>query len=163
MKRAFQFLIVTVLVAFVGAPALAGVQVTTCEELTPGTWHYTFFACTPNVNADGLIIRLLPSEVGDGEVIVGCSVPAIAGFSCANVADEATFSFPEIGPFECVPDLPGDANKFALDIMSADGVTLVEEIWTLGGSVQAGFISVITCPPVSVEDSSWGSVKALYR
>ena len=62
-----------------------------------------------------------------------------------------------------MPDLPGDANKFMLQVATADGLTIVEEIWTLNGVEVAGFIGVIACPPLSVEEESWGRVKSLYR
>jgi hypothetical protein len=164
MIRGFRSVaLVAAFVLAIPVLASAGVQVTTCEDLGNGVYRYTFFACTPNVDANDLHIRLLPSEINAGESVVGCAVPAIAGFSCNFNATEASYFFPQIGPFECVPALPGDANKFVIDISTADGVSLVEEIWTLDGAVVAGFTSVITCPPVSVEPGTWGSVKALYR
>ena len=164
MTRSFRYAaVIAVFVLAIPVLASAGVQVTTCEDLGNGVYRYTFFACTPNVDANDLHIRLLPSEVSAGEAVVGCAVPALAGFSCNFIATEASYFFPAIGPFECVPALPGDANKFVIDIASADGVSLVDEIWTLDGVVVAGFTSVITCPPVPVEPETWGSVKALYR
>ena len=163
-----RFLTVVVLVAIVlfwGAPALGspGLQVTTCENLGGDVWRYTFFACTPNVDANDLHVRLLDLEISQGEAIVACDAPALPGFSCNFTPTEATYLFPTVGPFECVPDLPGDANKFVVDVLTTDGVSLVEEIWTLDGSVVAGFNAVISCPPISVEPETWGRVKALYR
>jgi hypothetical protein len=143
-------------------PATAGLQVTTCRDLG-GTWYYTFFACTPNVHANDLHVRLTTVEVQQGEKIVACTVPAAPGFGCTTTATEATYQFPLIGPFECVPAIPGDAGKFGIEIASPDGITIVEEIWTLDGAVAAAFVSVITCPPVPVESSTWGAVKSLYR
>lgn len=165
MGRRFQLLLFGVAVTLLVAPTLAnaGLQVTTCEELGNDVWRYTFFACTPNLAANDLHVRLLSSEEAQGEAIVGCGAPDVAGFSCDFTASEATYLFPMIDPFQCVPDIPGDVNKFVVDILSLDGITLVEEIWTLNGQVVAGFTTVITCPPVSVEPESWGRVKALYR
>jgi len=147
----------------VTGPALAGLQVTTCEDLGDNTWRYTFFACAPNIDANDLHVRLMAAEIGQGEQIVGCAVPALAGFSCNFDATAASYFFPAIGPFECVPSLPGDANKFVIDVSTMDGVTLVDEIWTLDGVEVAGFVSVIACPPISVESQSWGRIKSLYR
>ena len=163
MKRFSSLAILFAAVMLVGAPALAGVQTTTCTDLGGGVWYYTFFACAPNVNANDLHINLLASEIGQGESVVGCSVPALPGYSCSFTPTGASYFFPTIGPFDCVPNLPGDVNKFDIEIMSADGISLVEEIWTLDGVPVAGFISVITCPPVAVEDNTWGQIKTLYR
>ncbi|MEZ5063507.1 MAG: hypothetical protein R3B81_02180 [bacterium] len=163
MKRGFLFSAALAAAFAFAIPALAGVQVTTCQDLGGGVWRYTFFACAPNVDANDLHINLLGSEITSGESVVGCAVPALAGFSCSSTATGASYFFPQIGPFECVPALPGDANKFVIDIQTADGVSLVEEVWTLDGVTVAGFTSVIACPPVSVEGETWGRVKSLYR
>ena len=161
MPRASKLIVLAGLVLLLASPVLAGVQVTTCQDLGGGVTRYTFFACAPNVDANDLHIRVHPSEVG--ETIVGCSVPALPGMSCSFTASEASYFFPTIGSFDCVPDLPGDINKFVIDINAADGLTIVEEIWTLDGVEVAGFLSVISCPAIAVEDHSWGRVKALYE
>jgi hypothetical protein len=165
MKRCFGLVTLVALTTLFSGVALGspGLQVTTCTDLGDGVWHYTFFACTPNIDANDLHVRLLDSEVLQGEAIVGCSVPALAGFGCSFTPTEASYSFPTVGPFACVPDLPGDVNKFGIDVLTPDGVSLVQEIWTLDGAVVAAFTTVIACPPVSVEDVTWGRVKALYR
>jgi hypothetical protein len=150
-------------VVLLAVPAIAGLQVTTCREAGGGVWHYTFFACAPNIHANDLHVRLTAAEVQQGEAIVSCSVPVVPGFSCSTTPTQARYWFPLIGPFECVPVIPGDTGKFGIDVSSADGITIVEEIWTLDGSVAAAFMSVITCPPVPVESSTWGAVKSLYR
>jgi len=159
----FSSLALFAAVILVAGPVLAGVQTTTCTDLGNGVWHYTFFACAPNVNANDLHIDLLGSEIGQGEVVIGCSAPPLAGYSCSFTPTGASYFFPTIGPFDCVPNLPGDINKFGIDIQTADGITLVTETWTLDGAVVAAFTSVISCPPVSVDDNTWGKVKALYR
>ena len=165
MARLLIAAVLVTIVVFWGAPALGnpGLQVTTCEDLGGDVWRYTFFACTPNIDANDLHVRLLASEVSQGEAIIACDAPTIPGFSCSFTATEATYLFPTVGPFECVPDLPGDANKFVVDVLTTDGVSLVEEIWTLDGIVLAAFYAVIACPPISVEQETWGRVKALYR
>jgi hypothetical protein len=150
-------------VALLASAAPAGVQVTTCREVGGGVWHYTFFACAPNIHANDLHIRLTAAEVQQGEIVVACSVPAVPGFSCSTTPNQASYVFPTIGPFDCVPEIPGDAGKFDIDIATADGVTIVEEIWTLDGNVVAAFMTLITCPPISVDTSTWGQVKTLYR
>jgi hypothetical protein len=161
--RRFATSLAILLAAAVMNPALAGIQVTTCEEIEEGVMRYTFFACAPNIDANDLHIQLFVTEIGQGEEVVGCGVPNLPGFSCNSNATQASYFFPTIGPFDCVPDLPGDANKFVIDVATADGLTLVQEIWTLDGVQVAGFISVIACPPISVEEQSFGRVKALYR
>lgn len=163
MKRFATLAASALLVAAMASTALAGIQVTTCVDLGGGVWRYTFFACAPNIDANDLHVRLSNTEIMQGEEIVGCGVPALPGFSCAFTPTEASYFFPTIGPFDCVPAIPGDINKFVLDVATTDGMTIVEEIWTLDGVEVAGFLSVIACPPVSVEDESWGRVKALYR
>jgi hypothetical protein len=44
-------------------------------------------------------------------------------------------------------------------------MTVVTETWKNQGVPVAMFISVIACPPgpVSVEETSWGRMKSLYR
>lgn len=163
MKRFSKLATLFVAAILVASPALAGVQTTTCTDLGGGVWYYTFFACAPNVDANDLHINLLMSEQMQGEQVVGCYAPALPGFSCSFTATGASYFFPTIGPFDCVPNLPGDINKFGIEILSADGISLVEEIWTLDGVTVAGFISVITCPPVAVEDETWGRIKSIYR
>ena len=165
MNRAYQLVALAALVVLVAAPAMAnpGLQVTTCRDLGDGVWRYSFFACAPNIDANDLHVRLLDSEVLEGEAIVGCAVPALAGFGCGFTPTEASYMFPAIGPFDCVPDLPGDVNKFVIDVATNDGVTLVEEIWTLDGQEVAGFTTVLACPPISVDGATWGRVKAMYR
>ena len=123
MKRGFLFSAALAAAFAFAIPALAGVQVTTCQDLGGGVWRYTFFACAPNVDANDLHINLLGSEITSGEAVVGCAVPAIAGFSCSSTATGASYFFPQIGPFQCVPALPGDANKFVIDVQTADGVS----------------------------------------
>jgi len=162
MKR-FATIATCLLAGFVETPASAGLQVTTCENLGTGVWRYTFFACAPNIEADGLQIRLTPAEISQGEEIYGAYVPALPVFGSTSTATVASYSFPVITPFHCVPDVPGDSNKFAVEVATGDGLTVVEEIWTLGGVEKAGFISVFACPPVSVEEESWGRIKTLYR
>jgi hypothetical protein len=163
MKRLASIALSALMVVAVAGSAYAGVQVTTCDDLGNGVWRYTFFACAPNIDANDLHIRLTAGEIGQGEQIVACGVPALAGFSCDFNATEASYFFPTIGPFECVPNLPGDINKFVIEVATADGVTVVEEIWTLDGAEVAGFTTLIACPPISVEEQSWGRIKALYR
>ena len=145
MNRPFLLVVFAAVCALLATTAVAnpGLQVTTCTDLGGGVWRYTFFACTPNIDANGLLVRLDASEIGQGESIVGCGVPALTGFSCSFTPTEAAYVFPTIGPFDCVPALPGDINKFVIDIASADGISLVEEIWTLDGVVLAGFVQAI--------------------
>lgn len=155
---------VSVLLAGVAAsPALAGLHVTTCGDAGDGVFEYTFFACAPNINANGLEIRLTSAEQFQDEAIVACFVPPVTGFSGTSTPTKASYFFPSAGPFDCVPALPGDANKFVIQIATADGLTIVEEIWTLDGVEVAGSVGVIACPPLSVEEESWGRVKSLYR
>jgi hypothetical protein len=161
--RRFATIAASILLAAVASPAFAGVQVTTCDEIEPGVLRYTFFACAPNIDANDLHIQLTAGEINQGEQIVGCGVPNLPGFSCNSNATSASYFFPTIGPFDCVPNLPGDINKFVIDIATGDGLTVVQEIWTLDGVQVAGFISVVACPPISVEDETWGRIKALYR
>jgi hypothetical protein len=166
MKRGYRtrILALGLLLAVIPLAAQAGVQTTTCRSgPLPGQMTYTFFACTPNVSADELRIALQPMEIGQGETIVGCSVPASSGMTCSFTPTVATFQFPAIGSFQCVPNIPGDSGKFSITIATADGMTIVDEQWFLMGVQTAGFIAAITCPSVSVEDTSWGRVKAIYR
>jgi hypothetical protein len=166
MKRGYRTraLAAGLLMAVIPLAAQAGIQTTTCRPgPQPGQMVYTFFACTPNTHADELRVSLHAMEIAQGETIIGCSVPVGSGMTCSFTPMVATFLFPMIGPFECVPNLPGDSGKFSVTIASGDGVSLVDEQWFLGGTQVAGFISVITCPPISVEDTSWGRIKATYR
>lgn len=152
------------LLAVMPSVALGGVQTTTCGPgPQPGQVSYTFFGCTPNIHADELRIVLNPMEITQGETIVGCTVPAIAGMSCSFTPTVATFLFPVIGPFQCVPATPGDIEKFGTTIATTDGTTLVDEQWFLNGAQVAGFVSVIACPSVSVEGETWGRIKSIYR
>jgi hypothetical protein len=165
MKQRFICAVAAAGVLSTWASARAGLQVTTCDsDALPAVYY--FFACTPNVEADELVIQLLPSEVIEGTQIVDAETPGVAGFSSTVPNTSiATFAFPQIGPFACVPDLPGDQNKFRIFITTADGLTLVTETWKHQGTIVASFISVITCPPgpISVDAESWGRMKALYR
>jgi len=159
-----RILALGILLAVIPLAAQAGMQTTTCRPgPLPGQMTYTFFACTPNISADELRVALQPMEIAQGETIVGCSVPAASGMTCSFTPGVATFQFPVIGAFECVPNIPGDSGKFSITIATTDGMTIVDEEWYRLGVLKAGFISAITCPPISVEDTSWGRVKAIYR
>jgi hypothetical protein len=165
MKLRFICAVATAEVLGIWANAQAGVQVTTCDSDGIPAIYY-FFACTPNVEADELQIQLLPSEVIEGTQIVDAETPNATGFSSlVPNTTTAIFGFQGIGPFACVPDLPGDQNKFRIFLNTSDGLTLVTETWKHQGMVVASFVSVIACPPgpVSVEESSWGRMKSLYR
>jgi hypothetical protein len=143
--------------------AEAGIQVTICDtEASPD--GYYFFACTPNVEATELVIQLYNEP---GTQIVNAVAPNTPGVN-ALVQDPSTavFGFPAIGPFDCVPSLPGDQNKFRIFLTGVDDdMTVVTETWKNQGVPVAMFISVIACPPgpVSVEETSWGRMKSLYR
>jgi len=162
MNRYYLLVVLAALLAPLSTAAALdpGIQVTSCEDVGGGVWRYNFFACAPNINANDLHLVLGPTEIGQGEVVVGCGAPALPGFSCNFTPTEASWVFPTIGSFDCVPTAP---DEFTIDISSPDGLSLIEEIWTLDGAVMAGFVTVITCPTVSVEPDSWGRVKTLYR
>lgn len=166
MRRGYRARILALgaLLAVTPLVADAGVQTTTCRMgPQPGQMTYTFFACTPNIHADQLDIGLHAMEIAQGETIVGCSVPAASGMTCSFTPTVATFHFPLVAPFQCVPDQPGDAGKFSITVATTDGMTVVDEQWFRAGVQGAGFISMITCPAIPVEDTSWGRIKATYR
>ncbi|MGH2570892.1 MAG: hypothetical protein ACRDGR_06685 [bacterium] len=144
------------------ANAHAGIQVTTCDrDGTPDVYY--FFACTPNVQANELVIQLYNEP---GTQIVNAATPNVSGFTAlVPNTSTAAFGFPAIGPFVCIPDLPGDQNKFRIHLTGNDEMTMVTETWKNQGVLVAYFISVIACPPgpLSMEESSWGRMKSLYR
>lgn len=160
-----RLIFTAVAVTGIWSTAQAGIQVTTCDSDGSPDVYY-FFACTPNVQANELVIQLLPSEVTSGTQIVGAETPNLAGYTAlAPNTSTAVFAFPSIGPFVCVPDLPGDLNKFRIFLTGNDEMTVVTETWKNQGVPVAMFLSVIACPPgpVSVEETSWGRMKSLYR
>jgi hypothetical protein len=165
MKLRFLCAAATVALLGIGENAQGGIQVTTCDSDGSPDVYY-FFACTPNVQANQLVIELLPSEVTGGTRIVGAQTPSLPGYT-ANAPNTSTavFTFPAIDPFDCVPDLPGDLNKFRISLTGNDELTIVTETWKQQGVPVAMFMSVIACPPgpVSVEETSWGRMKSLYR
>jgi hypothetical protein len=165
MKPRFLCAFATIALLGIWENAQAGIQVTVCE--TDGSTDvYYFFACTPNVPANELVIQLYPSEVTGGTQIAGAQTPSLSGYTAsAPNTSTAVFAFPTIGPFDCVPNLPGDLNKFRLSLTGNDQMTVVTETWKNQGVPVAMFLSVIACPPgpVSVEETSWGRMKSLYR
>ena len=112
MKRFASLAASALLVAAMASTALAGIQVTTCVDLGDGVWRYTFFACAPNIDANDLHVRLTQAEIMQGEEVVGCGVPNLAGFSCNFTPTEASYFFPTIGPFDCVYVSPDTVHQF---------------------------------------------------
>ncbi|MFH1681270.1 MAG: hypothetical protein ABIH26_11595 [Candidatus Eisenbacteria bacterium] len=152
------------LVAFIALPALArdpGIQVVDCIEDPPGIWTYFFFACTGEFYANGLEIGLTGPEWDEPTVVLGCSVPDLPGYSCASDATMAHYFFPSAGNYTCVPGVVGQ--YFDIVLSTADGVTIVYETWTLYGVPEDSFFSVIACPPMGTESSTWGHLKTLFR
>jgi len=143
------------------ATPLPGIQVVACYEEPPGVWHYDYFTCTGDFEANDLHIQLHPDEIDEGTVIMGCSVPDEPGYTCSYTATQADYTFPTVGTYECVPGLSGQ--YLGISIQTDDEFTRVLEIWTLDGEVVGQFNTSITCPPVPVDESDWSSVKSMYR
>jgi hypothetical protein len=181
LKRTWSFAWTVIGVALLVShgSASAGVQVTTCSadvdtsglELPPieegGAMFMTFFACPPNVTADELVIELYESGTFS---LAACAVPpSLEGSDCSHPgAESVSFTFEPVGPFECVPNLPGDANKSSVLLLGPGADTaqpIVREIWKNNGNVVANFITILACPdgPISVDQTSWGRVKSMYR
>ena len=153
-------LFVVVFAALAGATP--GVQVVDCEEMPPGSgqWYYEFFVCSGNFSANDLHIELSQNDLDQGSAIVGCTVPDLPGFSCAFDATTASYFFPTVGPFNCVPGI-GDS-YLGITILTPDGFSVVNEIWTLDGNPVGIFGTSIACPPVPTSESTWGTVKSMY-
>ena len=143
------------------ASADPGIQVVACEEMSPDVWHYDFFTCTGDFEANDLHIQLTPEEIAEGTIIMGCSIPDLPGYSCEYTATEASWVFPILGTFECVPGVSG--YYLDIEIFTMDEFTRVYEIWTLNGDVIASFSTSISCPPVAVESSTWGNIKSMFE
>ena len=139
----------------------AGLQVTGCREDPSGSGDliYRFFVCPAGQSTDEVRLELMQPEIDQGTEFTNRVVPAIQGYGSTMTAEMVSFTFPLLNGFQCVPGLPGVF--FEVSLSSADGFTLVNELWLRNGNVVAGFSAIIACPPVSVEETSWGQVKSL--
>ncbi len=144
------------------AGATPGIQVVGCEEIPPGSdqWFYEYFVCGGPFSANDLHIALSQEEIDQGSQIVGCSVPDMPGYTCAFDATTASYYFPTIGPFTCIPG--EDGMWLGITILTPDGFTIVTESWTLDGVPVGVYGTSITCPPVPTEKSTWGVIKSMY-
>jgi hypothetical protein len=154
-----------VLAAFFSTMAMAdpGVQVVECYEdpVGSGDWHYTFFVCTGSFSANDFHLELTAAEIGEGTVIIGCDTPAgLPGYGCSHTATMASWTFPMFGAFDCIP---GVANEYLeISIHTIDESTIVTELFTVDGNIVAAYTTLVACPPVPVEPSTWGTIKSLY-
>jgi len=167
MNKLLSILAIMALVAFVAGPSAApitpGLQVVDCVEEPPGSgiWVYSFFVCTGVFDANGLQIGLDPAEVTEGTVIRGCGIPSLPGYSCSFTSDLASWDVPEVGPFTCVPGMIDE--YLEITIATADGISIVSEVWTMNSTPVGTFTTLIACSPTSTETSAWGSIKTLFR
>jgi len=145
------------------AAADPGVQVVQCHEDPPGSdnWHYSFFVCTGTFNANDFHLQLTTGEIAEGTEILGCDIPALPGYGCSYTPSVASWTFPTVGSFECIP---GIADMYlSISIHTPDESTVVTELFTLNGNIVGAFTSLVSCPPVAVEPSTWGMIKSLYE
>ena len=158
-----MFVVIMFAATLASANPTPGVQVVDCLEEPPDTdqWIYDYFVCTGAFDANDLHIILDDDEIAEGSIILGCSVPDLPGYSCEFDATSASYYFPTVGPFACVPGISGE--YLDIVIFTTDEFTRVIETWTLDGDVVGSFNTSITCPPVPVEESAWGAVKSMYR
>lgn len=140
----------------------ASTKVTTCDGEPPLPVTYYIFACSPGYPTDGLTLSIVGTEAVDTSIVLA-TVPE-GPYSVTFNALAATFVFPELPAFECVPAIQGDRNKFTMTLNSPDGETMVLETWTRRGVPIAAFLSAIVCPPlVGIEETTWGQIRSLYK
>ncbi|MFH1279079.1 MAG: hypothetical protein ABIK65_11965 [Candidatus Eisenbacteria bacterium] len=164
-----RLLMTLAVLALVAMPVFAqnpdpGVQVVDCFEdpVGSGNWTYWFYTCSGDFSANDLHLELTQAEIDEGTVIIGCSVPDLPGFVCDFNATSASWDFPLVGPFGCVPGVSGQ--YLDIVISTGDGSTIVTETWTLDGAPVGSFTTLVACPPpTSTETEAWGTIKALFR
>lgn len=165
MKKLLMLLSVCTLVAMpvVAQTPTPGVQVVDCYEdpVGSGNWTYWFFVCAGEFSANDLHLTLTQAEIDEGTVVIGCSVPALPGFACEFDPVSASWTFPLVGSFECVPGVAGE--YLDIEIATGDGSTIVTETWTLDGAPVGTFTTLVACVPSSIETGAWGEIKTLFR
>lgn len=144
----------------------ASLKTTVCTDLG-GSFDavdHTVFVCSPGWPTDSLSLALTPEEILRGVVFLDVSAPP--GITTTFSPLELGFSFPEIGPLECLPQGPGGAaNRIHIELSSPDSSALVVETWTRNGVGLAALMGLLMCPPgtTGLDAVSWGRVRSLYR
>jgi hypothetical protein len=156
-------LLATLLCLFCALGAEGSIKTTECTDVG-GAVEHTLFVCSPGIASDSLSIRLRDEEIAAGVEFV--SVTAPVGIVATFTPVEIGLAFPLLPPLECIPVGPGGvANRIRIRLASPDSSAAVIETWRREGVAIAALSSHLECPPgtTSVEETSWGRIRSLYR